>query len=287
MSSLRPLDDLKFASRPVPAKHLGKPAEFQWIEISRLRVDPDYQRHILDSGRANIRRMIEEFSWLKFGTLVVSSRPGGVYAVIDGQHRATAAKLHGGIEAVPCLIHKASVQEEAWAFFATNGNVTRVHALQSFRARVAAGDKAARNLVDICNSCGVVLAGYPKADLEPGETMALGTIQSIVKRLGADVLVASCKLLRRADSTAGLAAAAIAGVAETLAKRPEWKCRATELGDRLARPDFAATFLGKALARKATHGGPLWVNFAAVLTTTITATLQAGGQDMRRLMAGR
>jgi hypothetical protein len=205
MSTLQPLPRLTFIPPPVPSADIGDMGELKWLPLSALAIDPAYQRAILDSGKANIRRMIEGFSWLLFGVLVVARRPdsangGRQFAIIDGQHRATAALLHGAIGEVPCLVLRGGQEAEARAFSAINGNVTRIHVLQSFRASVAAGDGEARRLVMLCGRGGVTIAPYPKAELLPGETLALGTLRTCAKRYGEDVLVAALTLLRAADS---------------------------------------------------------------------------------------
>ena len=287
MIKLRPLDQLQFAVKPVPARDIGPQGELRWIKISQLRIDPDYQRAILDSGKANIRRMIEGFSWLLFGAIVVAKRGGGHYAIIDGQHRATAAMLHGGIETVPCLVMTGAPKDEARAFSAINGNITRIHTLQSFRAKVAAGDSAALELVAICAHAAVTIAPYPKPDLRPGETMSLGTIHAAIKHYGADALMAALTLLRVADPESGLSAPAIMGSAHTMAKHPPWTRQAATLGEKLAARGGAAKLVPQARQRKATRGGTEWANFAALIESAIMMTERAAAIPLNRLMAGR
>jgi hypothetical protein len=287
MSDLQPLQKLQFAQRPVPASDIGDKGELAWLPLSQLYVDPAYQRAILDSGKANIRRMIEAFSWLQFGTLVVSRRTPSRYAVIDGQHRATAAMLHGGIDKVPCLILKGGREAEARAFAAINGNVTRIHPLQSFRANVAAGDGAAREIVDLCARGGVTIAPYPKMDPDPGETMALGSIRQVRKNYNDAILIAAFKLLRAAEPEAGIGAAAIIGAAKTLSVNPQWARDPKLYGGKLADRGGIAALSTKARARKATHGGPEWSSFHAVLTDAVNLAIRTAGLPLNKMMAGR
>jgi hypothetical protein len=232
--------------------------------------------------------MIEGFSWLLFGTLVVSRRDRDRYAVIDGQHRATAAMMHGRIRDVPCLVLKGGIEAEARAFSAINGNVTRIHALQSFRASVAAGDVASRDLVAICAKAKVAIAPYPKAELDAGETMALGTVRVCLKRYGEKALVASLKLLRASDDGAGLGASSIMGTCDALAKNEAWAKDAERCGAALtARGGGLAAVVERARARKATRGGTEWVNFSAVMSERLAAAQRTSIVPMSRLMAGR
>jgi hypothetical protein len=288
MSELQPLPQFTFMPPALPSTDIGDMGELKWLPLSALAIDPAYQRAILDSGKANIRRMIEGFSWLLFGVLVVARRGGRQFAIIDGQHRATAALLHGGIDEVPCLVLRGGQEAEARAFSAINGNVTRIHALQSFRASVAAGDGEARRLVLLCRKGGVAIAPYPKAELAPGETLALGTLRVCARRYGEDVLVAALTLLRAADREAGLGAGAIMGMADVLFHSPAWAARAAELGPVLtARGGGLAALAVKARARKAARGGTEWASFAAIARERLTFAEHNAGVDLRRLMAGR
>lgn len=287
MSTLRPLENLKYPVLIKPAADIGTPGELKWIELSRLYVDPTYQRAILDSGKANIRRMIEGFSWLQFGTLTVGVRPEGKFAIIDGQHRATAARLHGGIKSVPCLVLTGGPRDEARAFSSINGNVTRIHALQSFRAKVAAGDAGAVELVQICRKADVTIAPYPKTELNPGETLALGAVRAAIARHGERFLVGALRILRAADPDAGIGAPPIIGTAYALTKKPEWIRDAEKLGRALAARGGAKRLQGEAQKRRLTRGGTEWSNYAALIADAITMAQRAGSIPASRLMAGR
>jgi hypothetical protein len=63
--------------------------------------------------------------WAKFSPVIVAPVEGGMFSIIDGQHRATAAMLRG-IEKVPCEIVHIDRARQAEAFAAINGNITRV-----------------------------------------------------------------------------------------------------------------------------------------------------------------
>lgn len=287
MTELRNLPTLQFAQRPIPAPDIGDKGELKWLRLSDLRVDPTYQREILETGKANIRRMIEGFSWLLFGVVIVASRPNGKYAIIDGQHRVTAALLHGNIAEVPCLVLSGGGAAEARAFSAINGNVTRIHVLQSFRAKVAGGDVYAVALVRMCARAGVTIAPYPKTELQPGETLALGSLRSCLKKHGEKPLVAGLKILRALDETSGLSAPAIMGTCEALIGKPEWISGGVDLATKIAAPGKLASLCEKARTRRATRGGTEWINFTAVINEALSMASRVGSLNMKRLMGGR
>lgn len=153
---------------------------------------------------------------------------------------------------------------------------------------MAAGEPAARRLVALAADAGVTIAPYPKQDLNPGETFALGTLRTCEKRYGADVLTAALKLLRAADGTAGLSAAAIMGTADALHHNAAWAREPERLGPTLTvRGGGIAAVNERVRARRAARGGTEWANFAAIVTERLAFAARNSGVDLRRLMAGR
>lgn len=183
---LLPLSEIAFAPpfpNPAPTDAVG---ELAWVSVSDLYIDPKYQRPINDRGEKNIRQVIENFSWALFSPVVVARRPGGRFAVIDGQHRAIAALTHGGIEKVPALIINGSPSDEAKAFAVINGAVTAILPTQIWAARVVAGDYDAILLSRLLDKVGVRVLKTPKAakNYLRGETVAIDAIEATFKRYG-------------------------------------------------------------------------------------------------------
>lgn len=176
-----------------------KPKLF-WIGIASLRVDHRYQRKII--GRAsekNVVKIAVEFDWSKFAPVVVAeAEEEGLFAIIDGQHRVTAAALRG-IRDVPCLIHKADMAAQANAFAAINGTVTAMSTMQLHAARVAAGDAAAVLLRDVCAEAGVEIMRYPVAayDMKVGQTLAASTLARQLARYGSKTLIAALSCITK------------------------------------------------------------------------------------------
>lgn len=202
MSGLRPLERIAFAERPVPrpAHELKKPA-FQWIETEKLVIDPRYQREIGDRGRANIKRMIERFDWSLFGIVTVTRAVKDRYAVIDGQHRATAAHMHPAIPKVPCVIIDASEAEQARTFIGINSAVVAMSPIQMFHAAVAAGIPDAAGAAACAARAGVTVMRYPvrRENLKKGATLAAGTLRAVWKAQGPKALTAALTALAAKD----------------------------------------------------------------------------------------
>jgi len=124
---------LKTDSEPGPAPML------QWLEIDQLVVDDSYQRELKVGNWKAIHRIATGFRWSRFSPVFVSPVEGGLYAIIDGQHRVHGARM-AGIESVPCQVVHMTREEQAAAFAAVNGDVTKVTAWQVFKAALAAGE---------------------------------------------------------------------------------------------------------------------------------------------------
>lgn len=207
----------------------GPAPQLMWINISQLVVDHAYQRDITAQGRGNVRRIAAAFRWSYFSPVVVAPLSGGRYAIVDGQHRTTAAALVGH-PAVPCQVILAEPHEQAQAFTAVNGAITRVHSLAMHRAAFAAGDEGAVLLEEIAAEAGIRILRYPVPELKqkPGETMAIGAMREMIASVGRPPLVLG---LRSVVETAknhvpgGLVASIVKATASVAA---EWLARGGE-----------------------------------------------------------
>ncbi len=187
--SLRPISIDEFAADVTrrPVEECGPAPQLQWLDIINLVVDQAYQREITAQGRRNVKRIAEQFDWRYFSPVIVAPIAGGRYAVVDGQHRTTAALLCGHAS-VPCQVIMAAPGEQAKAFTAVNGTVTRVHTLAMHKAAVAAGDAMAREVERVAKAGGAQVLSYPVPELkqQPGQTMAIGALRELIQEYGAE-----------------------------------------------------------------------------------------------------
>ena len=243
MSALRALSAEGFS--PPAAFSPGAVPVLQWIAIADLRVDESYQREIGATGRATIRKILDEFRWSKFAPVVVAALEGGFYAIIDGQHRTVAALASAGIERVPCMVTIADQVEQAAAFAAINGNTTAIHATQLFHAKVAAGDPLAVKVTEICRASDVVVlrSSRQQNKLKAGETLAIG---ALMKCAANDEATLGCALRcvpHTGDGNPGLLRSAIiAAFFDVLTWRPGWRADMGALLDALDDFPFATAW---------------------------------------------
>ncbi|KLK91391.1 hypothetical protein AA309_20020 [Microvirga vignae] len=226
----RPISTLGLENFPHPTD-FGSAAMLQWLKIADLVVDPSYQREITGTGRQNIRRITAEFSWSKFAPVIVSPVEGGKYAIVDGQHRTTAAAICG-LEQVPCAVILLDRTGQAAAFKAINGATTKMSAMAMFHAAVLSGDPDAVAIKEVCDCAGVTALRYPVAAnfQKPGETMAVTAIERMFKRHGRDTLITALQCITETGENTGLLVAPIiTAICEVLSENPEWRDAGSKL----------------------------------------------------------
>jgi hypothetical protein len=212
----------------------GPAPMLQWLQIENLVVDPSYQRPICGRGRTNVDRIAREFNWRFFAPVVVSPVEGGKFAIIDGQHRTTAAALVG-FDTVPCQVVIAGHEEQAAAFKAINGDTTPMSRMALHAAAVVANEAHAVKIAKVCACAEVELLRYPVPidKQKAGQTMAVGAIARCLQNYGADTLITALQCVTQtANNEPGmLSARMIKALCEVLKNKPEWREAGTRLFD--------------------------------------------------------
>jgi hypothetical protein len=200
----------------------GKPPRLEWLSIADLVVDPEYQREITGKGRSNVRKIATGFDWMMFAPVVVAHVGSDKFAIVDGQHRTTAAKLCG-LERVPCMIVNADRGGQAMAFSVINRNVTRMQSVHLYHAAVAAGVPEALRIADICKRAGITVVRNPTAlvDLKPGQISFATALGKTVARFGDEITILALRAVAASGSL--LTSVTAWGVVEVLNDHPEWR----------------------------------------------------------------
>jgi hypothetical protein len=247
MADLRRIDIKAFGGRfsGSSAPDSGPAPDLRWIAIAALRIDPTYQRHVLRTGEKNILAIARGFEWAKFATVIVAPIEGGLFAIIDGQHRATAAALCGKKE-IPCQVVIADRRKQAEAFAAVNGNVTAMSTLQLHAARLASGEPRALALAEACAAADVSICRYPVPanKMKPGETLAVSVLQGLLDKFGRDAFVAalSCITKTRQGNPGMIRAQIVDALCAVLEAEPTWRADMKVLIKAMQTFDFAAAF---------------------------------------------
>jgi ParB-like nuclease domain len=176
----------------------GRPVKMEWVPLRDLRIDERYQRDVTTSGLKHIRNIAKNFAWRKFAPVIVTWAETGTstYAIIDGQHRCMAA-LALGYDLVPCAIVDANVEDAASIFAAVNGTTLKVHAVQVFKAGLAAREPWALMIKQACDATGVIPLVYPvqAQKQKPFMTMSAGRLRRLVEKHGVSVLTAVLRIV--------------------------------------------------------------------------------------------
>lgn len=275
VTALAPIAAMDFVREAKLATDFGAKPQLRWIAIADLRVDRSYQRDVLKAGLATIKRIVENFRWSRFGQLVVASRAGGVFAIVDGQHRAVSCAILG-IDQVPCIVIDVALEEEAEAFAAINGNVTRPSALQIYNARLVAGDRKARKLRTLFEEAGVSVPRCAVICDKPGMSTAIGALEFALERYGADVLVRALKIVVGAgDAGVGmLGPTIISGLCQLLTDRPQLVARPAVLVAAIARVGLAKLY-DKAKRIQLVDGGAMRAHLVDALNRALDAEQSA------------
>jgi hypothetical protein len=141
---------------------LGSPPTLEWRAVGDLLIDATYQREINNgSSQTLIRKIAMYWDWSLCQPLTVSRRLDGSLTIVDGQHRASAAKLRNDIPHLPCVITSyANTGDEAAAFVALNQMRRPLGALDLFKAAVAADDKEALAILKAITDAGLSIAKH-------------------------------------------------------------------------------------------------------------------------------
>lgn len=207
----------------------GPRPRLAWIPLDVLDVDERYQREIdTRAGQRVIAKIADGFAWKKFAPLIVTpSDEDGRFMVLDGQHKAAAARLVGGIDAVPAMIVETDgVADQAESFVSLNNDRVRVHQYALHRAQVAAGDPAALAIDRVCAAAAVIVPAYPvPADrIAARQTMALKVIGAMIRQHGEDIAARGLKLVADIyeDRPGSIRANLIKAVCAVLSDRPDF-----------------------------------------------------------------
>jgi hypothetical protein len=244
--------------RPISVEGFEKPKQvaagpapmLQWLKIADLIVDPSYQRPIVGNGRRNVDRIARAFSWSCFAPVVVSPVEGGKFAIIDGQHRTTAAALVG-FDSVPCQIVIAALEQQAAAFKAINGTITPISRMALHAASLVANEPWAVQLADVCARADVEFLRYPVPihRQSAGQTMAIGAIAHCLKRYGEATLITALQCITQTtnNQAGALSARLIKALCEVLHSDRERRDSGLALFDAFDAIDLVALARASAL----------------------------------------
>lgn len=200
LRSIRPLPKESLRGIVPADVSVQKLPELAWVDPRDIHVEASYQRAVGDKGSRLIRKIVAGFSWARFKPPACIRHPeSGTLLCIDGQHTATAAASHPGIDKIPVMIVEASsFGERADAFVGHNRDRVALTAMAIYRAELAGGDATAGIIERACKASGanILLHSVNLRERQPvGSTIAIGTIRIVAQRRGEAGLTAVLRLL--------------------------------------------------------------------------------------------
>ncbi|MEM6668539.1 MAG: ParB N-terminal domain-containing protein [Pseudomonadota bacterium] len=176
----------------------GERPEFDWVRVTDLRIQKAYQRGLSERGRRQIADIVAAFSWSKFGTISVSPVKDGrstVYSVVDGQHRAIAAKSMS-LRVVPAMVFDADLSSQADVFAGVNRDRISMDRAALYHAELLAGVPEIVKLEEVLARHGVKVLRTPKpGGPPPMATRAVGPMLTVVRRYGLEALEFAVKAI--------------------------------------------------------------------------------------------
>lgn len=150
--------------------------KFMQIVANKLFVDRSYQRDRIVMPW--VRKIAAGFDPDKFHPLIVSARPDGRFAVIDGQQRLAAIDLMGWLDQLlPCQVYEGlTVVEEAALFYSQDEKV-RLTRYDLHRAGVTASREVETTIQGILDATGY----RPGGGHDAGEIGALHAVYAIYR----------------------------------------------------------------------------------------------------------
>lgn len=192
---------IEFSQKDMQASvNAGSFPILQWIEIDQLVIDDSYQRSLERGNWMAIRKIAAQFHWSKFSPVFVAPVEGGRYAIIDGQHRTHAAAMCG-FKSVPCQIVQIGQSEQAAAFAAVNGVVTKITSSQILKAAIKAGEPWAVEAQAIAaeGGCKLMTSNGSFATKKPGQIYCIRGFVDLCATLPRDNIIAALRMLKKAE----------------------------------------------------------------------------------------
>lgn len=156
---------------------VGHPGVLENLPARELLVDKDYQR-IVNNRR--VEWIVVHFDRDVFGVLYANRRDSGHIYIIDGQHRwESVRRMHRDDWLIPTfVVDGLSKEDEARVFWKINQYRLHPGALDTFRARIQAGEQIAIAIQQLAWDTGIHLMAYPSS-MGPTDVMAYGTLERI------------------------------------------------------------------------------------------------------------
>lgn len=154
---------------------------FDIVPLHAIFVDESYGRSL---DASNLRRILRQWDPKAIGAVLLSLRPDGRYAVIDGQHRVEAARKMGELS-IPARVYLDLSHSDEARLYRLFGIHKAQTPLDRFRAAVAERQPTAMKIKEIVEGMGLEIGTGYMAD---GRIIAIAAVISVYERYGGAML---------------------------------------------------------------------------------------------------
>ncbi len=245
----------------------GHSRELEVLTIDDLQVDFRYQREL---NQNLVEKILAEWSFLASEVLTISARKisrqeGYEYYIVNGQHRAAAAKLAGETEILAFVYYGLTIDEEADLRLKTNNRRSDTPQ-ERFYAQLTAGKEESLAIQALCTEFGTKI--NRTANKWTGIN-CISAMESLYRVDGGLLLRQTLKFLQDAHGEILNTVATepvIRGTAWFIRQHSAEYNRA-DAKSRMARIG-ADSILLKARAHQQAMGGSMWVNYYRAMVET-------------------
>lgn len=276
----------------------GERPTLAWLSVDKLVVNDRYQRTIESRQSQNLIAAISmDFRWLRFQAIMVTpTEQGDGYYVLDGQHRVEGAKAAGESEVPAVIVATAGLQDQADAFVGANHQRVALTPYALYHARLLAREPTAMAVAAVCDNAKITIPKYPipRDKVVPGQTLALGVIEKMIKSFGQSPtqLVVSAVADAYRTQAGALKAIFFQGAQRVIlsAEPDKFREMAAAVTAALIKQSWFKTE-AEITDRRARYGGTLISNAEGVIRrrmpTSSARFSEVAAPDRNRLMAGR
>jgi hypothetical protein len=244
-----------------PGSAATEMGDIEVVRIDDLNVDHAYQRD-LDAGL--VQRIAATWDIVASGPIVVARRADGSLWIVNGQHRAAAAKVAGEQEIlaqVKSVAHMSPDQARVYeAELRLKGNTRRTDKSQErFRAQVAAKHPDSLAIVEIASKFETRINPWP--DAKHGIN-SVSAVERLYRKNNGVLLTRVFEFIRDAFGEVGGRYASVASLNAIawLLEHHDQEMNRSRMVERLGIEGIEAVDR-KARAAKGAMGGAIWTNY--------------------------